>query len=152
METLTGKGGAAEPQTTRGLWRIAAVSTALGLGCMVAAMESLRSGATGFSFRPSLTTLAAFAAGTAAGLFYWKLAGRGGPAARRASFLLTLLGVTVFLYPLRFVPADQLPERAKGLGLAAVAISIGVFLLWRVKRFLDRDDAAVEASQKRRLR
>jgi len=32
-----------------------------------------------------------------------------------------------------------------GLGLAVCAVSLGAFLLWRMKRFFDKDSAIVES-------
>jgi hypothetical protein len=122
-------------------------STALGMGCMAAAVASLRSNATGFAFQFSMGTVAAFALGAAAGLVFWKLAGGSRLAARAGAALLLMAGLGGFLYPLRFVPAEHMADIAVGLTVATCAVSIGGILLWRMKRFFDEDDAAVESKR-----
>jgi len=117
-------------------------STALGLGFMAAAIESLRSKASGFTFQFSMGTVAAFALGAAAGLVFWKLAAGSRLASRAGAAFLLIAGLCGFLYPLRFVPPDHMADTAIGLSVAAGAVSIGGVLLWRMKRFFDEDDAA----------
>ncbi len=134
------------PETTlaRGLYKIVLGSTALALGGMAAALQALRPSATGFGFRISVWTIVAFAVGWAAGLLYWKLEAKSRLAGRIGNALLLLAGLGGFLYPLRFVPADKKTDIGIGLGLAVCAVSMGAFLLWRMKRFFDKDNAAVE--------
>jgi hypothetical protein len=141
--------GMAQPEAAfnRGLFGIVLFSTALALGGMAAAIQALHRSAAGFRFQISLGTLAAFAAGTAAGLLYWKLAARSLLAVRLATAFLVLAGVGAFLYPLRFVPADKLADIAIGLAAATCAVSIIAFLLWRVKRFLDADDESAPSNK-----
>jgi len=122
-------------------------STALGLGCMAAAVESLRSNATGFKFQFSMGTVAAFALGAVAGLVFWKLAAGSRLASRAGAALLLMAGLGGFLYPLRFVPAEHMADIAVGLSVATCAVSIGGVLLWRMKRFFDEDDAAGESKK-----
>jgi hypothetical protein len=133
-----------EGDLSRAFFKIVVGSTALGLGCMAAAMEALRQDVGGFSFQVSAGTFMAFAVGLAAALLYWKMAARSLAAVRVSSVILSLAGVGGFLYPLRFVPADKMTEIAIGLGAATCAISIGAFLLWRLKRFFDAESAVVE--------
>lgn len=137
-----------EARNTRLFFRIAAVSTAVGLGFMAATMESVRGRETGFSFEFSLGTLAAFAAGGAVGLVYWALVARGGWWARGASVLLAFAGVGAFLYPLRYVPPNVLAELARGFFPAVGAIAIVVGLLLVVVRFLDSDTRDSESAAK----
>jgi len=132
---------------SRGLYKIVLGSTAVALGCMAAAVQALRRSGDGFAFQVSVWTVAAFAAGVAAGLLYWKLASRSLLAVRLGSAFLVLTGVGGFLYPLRFVPADKMADIAIGLGLAVCALSMVAFLLWRMKRFFDKDNAAVETKK-----
>jgi hypothetical protein len=133
-----------EAALSRGLFKIVVGSTALGLGCLAAAIEALRRETGGFTFQVSAGTFVAFSLGLAAGLYYWKLAARSLLAARVGTALLLVAGIGGFLYPLRFVPADKMAEIGIGLGFAVSAISIGAFMLWRLKCFFDADDAAVE--------
>jgi hypothetical protein len=137
-----------EARSTRLFFRIAAVSTAVGLGFMAATMESVRGRETGFSFELSLGTLAAFAVGGVVGLVYWALVARGGWWARGASVLLAFAGVGAFLYPLRFVPPNVLQELAKGFFPAVGAIAVVVGLLLAVVRFLDSDTRDSENAAK----
>ena len=57
----------------RGLFNIVLGSTCLALGCMAAALQALRRGPSGFTFRLSAGTFVAFGVGLAAGCLYWKL-------------------------------------------------------------------------------
>jgi len=138
-----------QPQSAfdRGLFGIVLGSTALGLGCMAAAIQAVRRDAAGFRFQVSWGTLVAFAVGVAAGFLYWKLAAKSLLAARLGTAFLLLSGVGGFLYPLRFVPADKLADTAIGLGAATCAISTVAFLLWKLKRFFEADAAAAETKK-----
>jgi protein-S-isoprenylcysteine O-methyltransferase Ste14 len=133
-----------EAALSRGFYKIVRGSTALALGCMAAAVQAVGRSAAGFTFQVSVWTFVAFAVGLAAGLLYWRLAARSLLAVRLGTTLLVLAGVGGFLYPLRFVPADKLADIAIGLGMAVCAVSMGAFLLWKLKRFFDKDNAAVE--------
>jgi hypothetical protein len=134
-----------ESRSLRVFFKIASLGTALGLGAAAASTASLRSSPVGFSFQLSPATFIAFAVGAAVGLIYWRLVANNSKAARRASLLIALAGVGLFLYPLRFVPAGNLHDLIIGLILAACALSIVGFLLWRVKRFLDTDSKQTDA-------
>jgi hypothetical protein len=136
-----------EAALSRGFFKIVLGSTTLALGCMAAAIEALRRDATGFSFQVSAWTFVAFAAGLVAGVLYWKMAARSLFGVRLGTALLVLSGIGGFLYPLRFVPADKMAEIGIGLGFAACALSIGAFMLWRMKLFFDADALAVETKQ-----
>jgi len=136
-----------EAPISSGFFRIVRGSTALALGGMAAALEALRPSAAGFSFHVSLWTLVAFVLGMAAGLFYWRLTARSRLASRIGTALLLVAGVGGFLYPLRFVPEDKMREIAIGLSLAIGALSLVAFLLWRIKRFFDADNAAVDTKK-----
>jgi hypothetical protein len=133
-----------EAALSGGFYKIVLGSTAVALGCMAAAAEALRRNAGGFAFQVSVWTFVAFAAGLAAGLFYWKLAAGGLLAVRVGTAFLVLTGIGGFLYPLRFVQSDKMADIAIGLAMAVCAISMGSFVLWKMKRFFDADNAAVE--------
>jgi hypothetical protein len=136
-----------EPALGGGLFKIVVASTALALGCMAAALQSLRRGASGFAFQFSFGTFVAFAVGLAAGILYWKLASRNLFGARLGNTLLVLAGVGAFLYPLRFVRADKVSDIAIGLGAATCAISLVGLLLLKMKRFFEADTAAEETKK-----
>ena len=135
-----------EPKSSRAFFKIAAISTAIGLGCAAASTESLRSSPGGFSFQITAGTFVAFAVGAAIGYFYWKLIARGTAAARIGSLMLGLTGVGLFLYPLRFVPSGTLPDLIIGLVIAAGALGTVGFIIWRIARFLDADAHHGEAA------
>jgi hypothetical protein len=131
----------------RGFLKIVRGATALALGCMAAAVESLRRDVSGFTFQLSIGTFVAFALGLAAGLYFWKMAAGSKLAMRVGAALLVLAGIGGFLYPLRFVPADKMTEIAIGLTLAVCALSTGAYMLWRLRRFFEADSAAVETKK-----
>jgi|SRR5579859_1715602 len=136
----------------RDLFKVMAVSTALAFGALLASLESLRAGAAGFSFQVSLRTLLAFLVGGGIALGYWAVVLRSGAAVRRTGLVagtvfLVSLGIGAFLYPLRFVSRDKLPDILVGLGLAACALSIVGGLLWLVRRFFSQDSASQEEKE-----
>jgi hypothetical protein len=128
--------------------RLAAASMGLALGIMLASLAALNRDASGYSFHIRSPVVAiAFAVGAVIGYAYWVLIGRsdtlrGAPKlVRGASALLVLVGIGGFLYPLRFLPPSKLPEVLEGLGGAVLALSLVGFLLWKIKKLLDRDSA-----------
>ncbi len=128
------------------LFKIASYATALAFGAALASDQALARDASGFSFHLSMGTPAAFAVGFVAGLIYWKivLAGSTGGRAlllRVSSFLLLLGGVAAFLYPVRFLPAEKLPEVFTGLSTAAVALSLVAFVHRQFKNYFEREAA-----------
>jgi hypothetical protein len=130
----------------RWLFKIVSYSTASALGAVVASDQALIKDASGFSFHLSMGTPAAFAVGVLAGLIYWKIVFAGSTGGRVlllriSSFLLLLGGVGAFLYPLRFLPTEKLPEVFVGLSTAAVALSLVAFVLWRFKKFFEQETA-----------
>jgi hypothetical protein len=128
-----------ETVDTRDFLRIASGSTALGFGCIGAVLASLRSGSVGFFFAFTVWTFVAFVVGAIFGFCCWRLAAKGGGAAKLGLVLLMVVGMGGFLYPLRFTAKDKLPAIALGLGVAAVVVSTGGYLIWRVARFLEQE-------------
>jgi hypothetical protein len=124
----------------RAFMRVAASSLILGFACLAGTMESLRSGTAGFYFTISTFTFVAAAMGAGFCLLCWKLMLIGRWPARIGAALLMVSGVGSFLYPIRFVRPEQRWQIAQGLAVAVCAISFGATLLWRLKRFFDRDD------------
>jgi len=148
--TATVQMGSATENTTstaeRDFIKIAAGSTGLGLGIMLASLAALDRDKSGYSFHLlSPWVAAAFAVGAALGYFYWILLGRSetlrnGPRLLRgASAFLLIVGFGGFLYPLRFVPREKLPEILEGLAGAVFVLSLLGFMIWRIARFLERD-------------
>jgi hypothetical protein len=134
------------------LFKVMAISTALAFGALLASLESLRSGVAGFSFQVSLRTLLAFLVGGGMALGYWRVVLKSGDAVRRTGLvagtvLLVLLGIGAFLYPLRFVSRDKLPDILVGLGLAACALSIVGGLLWLAHKFLSQDSSSQDEKE-----
>jgi nitrogen fixation-related uncharacterized protein len=136
----------AEPESRieRDLFRVASLSSALAFGCMAAVVQSLKSSDTGIGFHISTGTFVAFAAGAIVALVYWRLAVRNGRAARRASWILGLASLGVFIYSFRFIAPEKQAQTAIGLALALTAISVVVFFLWGIKRYFDADEKRAE--------
>jgi hypothetical protein len=146
-----------DSKTQRGLYKVVTYSTAAALGVMIASLEALRPTPSGFSFQISFRTLIAFVLGGAVAFPFWGFIFNGAKWSQRKIkvawaglvAILVLLGIGAFLYPLRYVPKEKLPDITIGL-VAAVLVLSGVgFLLWRVKRFLDWDEKQEELRQKR---
>ncbi len=126
------------------LFKVIVFSTALAFGALLASLESLQSSPAGFSFQVSFRTLLAFLAGGGIALGYWKVVLKSGAAVRQTGLIigtvfLVLFGVGAFLYPLRFVSRDKLPDILVGLGLATCALSLVGGLLWLSHKFLSED-------------
>jgi hypothetical protein len=136
-----------ESRNERELFKIASLSLAIGFGCGVGSLQSLHWGPSGLFFKVSFGTFVAFAIGAAVGMLYWRSATSSVASARKSSLWLLLGGVCLFFYPLRFVPADKLPDILIGLSLAVAALSTVAFMLWQVKRFLDSDTRDFEKSK-----
>lgn len=137
-----------ELDSEKSFLKIAAVCMGLGLGVMLASLAALGRDATGFTFHIlSPTVLMAFLIGAALGYGYWSLIGSNprvkgaSKLVRGASAFLLLLGFCGFLYPLRFIPASKLPDVLEGLVGAILALSTIGFLLLRIKKLLDADEA-----------
>jgi hypothetical protein len=127
-------------------FRIASVSTALALGCAAVVLQAMGQGTGGFSFRFSYGSVAAFAIGAAGGLFYWKVAVEKLRAKFRKSFFVgtAVAGLAMFLYPLRFVPREKLPDIAIGLTVAICVVSSGGIILWQIGKALRAEEKSTE--------
>lgn len=135
----------------RDLVRVMVVGTAISFGFMFALLQTLRVDASGWSFTVSSGTAVAFLAGAGLTTGAWMLALRGrGPGRRNPLRLLSpivlAVGLVGFLYPLRFMPVDKLPDIAIGLCLATVALSIVGALIWQISRFLEQEASEQNSS------
>lgn len=131
----------------RDIRRIMVIGTAIGVGCMAASLESLRASPSGFSFQITIRTFVAFVLAAALMIPFWRIAFEivSGKQVRSrhiwAALLILVLGIAAFLYPLRFVPANVRPDLFTGLILAIFALSVLAFILVRIVKFLNADDA-----------
>jgi hypothetical protein len=114
-------------------------STALCLGGVLASLQALYKDGSGFGFHVTFATVAAFLVGVVAGLLYWRAARRGRSIRRVSIAVLVLFGAMAFLYPIRFLTSDNRVEMLRGFAAAAIALSLGAFILWRLARFFERD-------------
>lgn len=139
-----------EDKNLRDFLRIAMFSTALGVGVVAASLYSLRKTPSGLGFELTIGSVVAFIIGAAAGWWYWRMVGKlvlasaEGSTERRAklriySAVLIILGIAAFLYPIRFVPPENVREVVAGLGMAFLVLTGVALVLWQIKRFLDRD-------------
>lgn len=128
------------------LLRVMILGTSLACGAMAAALQSLRSGPGGFYFQISWVSGIGFVCGTVAVLWIWRVMLNGIATPRQrvlragAKWILFLAAAVAFFYPLRFVPRAKLPEIAIGLGLAVLVLSLVGAILWRIRRFLEREE------------
>jgi len=135
-----------EAKNERDVMRIMISGTAVAFGFLAASLQALRPNPAGFTFQVSLLTFLAFAVGVGIVFVFWKIIlNRSGGARQKslrfwAELLLLFLGMGAFLYPLRFVPAEKLPEMLTGLITAACALSLMACLLVMMGRFLESDD------------
>ena len=128
----------------RDLVRVMVVGTAISFGFMFALLQTLRVDASGWSFTISLGTAVAFLVGAGLTTGAWVLALRGRGAGQRnplrlLSPIVLVVGLVGFLYPLRFMPVEKLPDIAIGLCLATLALSIVGMLIWQISRFLEQE-------------
>ena len=140
--------------------RIARFGSGVALGFIVASLYSLQAAEGGLSFEFSIGVLPAFLAGMAAAWVYWSLAsrlilpadGRADPASARRKFigfgLVMAVGtLAAFLYPLRFVPREKLPDILQGLVMAALVLGGIGWVILRIKRFFDADAELTERAE-----
>ena len=143
----------ASQSNLRGLFRVAAASTAIGFGSVAGSLYSLRQGASGMTFVFSAGSVVAFVIGAGAGGLYWRVldrmivsADREGAGKRgKVSRLLLLnlaagfLGLLAFLYPIRFVRPERMRDVLEGMGAAFLVLGLVGLALWRVIKFLNQD-------------
>ncbi|HZV33650.1 MAG TPA: hypothetical protein VFB72_03670, partial [Verrucomicrobiae bacterium] len=116
-----------ESKNERDIRRIMVAGTAIAFGCMAGSLEALRGGPGGFSFQISWRTFLAFAVGGLAVVPFWNIVfglvsnNRTRSRHVRAAILFLLIGIAAFLYPLRFIPKEKLPEVYTGLVFAVCA-------------------------------
>lgn len=143
-----------ESKNERDIRRIMVAGTAIAFGCMTGSLEALRSSPGGFSFQISWRTFVAFVVGGLAVVPFWNIVfglvskNRTRSSHVRAAFLFLLVGIAAFLYPLRFVPKEKLPEVYTGLVIALCALSLVAALLVTIARFLEKDSENHEIRDK----
>jgi hypothetical protein len=125
---------------TRDFYRVAMLGSALSFGILGATLQSLHGSPTGFGFTMDHGTLIAFVAGSCLGLLYWHWVSYNARISRLASAMLALAGIAMFLYPLRFIPTDKLPETAEGLLVAVVALGGAGSLVYMAGKFFGAED------------
>lgn len=135
-----------ESQNDSDFFRVATVSICLSFGVMIASLQALQPSTAGFSFKITGGTWVAFVLGAVLSYGYWRLASQPATTPGRRLFrrictwLLMLSGVGALLYPLRFLPAERLPDVAIGFTCAVVVLSFVGYLMWRLKKFFDQDE------------
>ncbi len=122
--------------------RIIVYGLSLAFSVLIASSQTVRSTATGFTFRFTAGTLIAFLVGAAVVvpcfhvIFYSKR-----KRLRYAALAVVVaIGCGGFLYPLRFVQGEARPQIFIGLIVAACALSVVAGLMFVVSRFLSRDE------------
>ncbi len=148
IETLNPPIENAKPAMASGSSRlfnwVASISAAIGIGAAVACLQSLRWDSAAMTFQITMGSWAAFALGAAGGMLLWWAAASGHRSARYSAWAAAVAGLVMLLYPLRYVSPGKLREFTVGGGTAVVAVTIGAFLLWKVKQGLDSDEQSAE--------
>jgi hypothetical protein len=129
--------------------RIGLFSVALGFGAEFATIQSLGMNPANLSFHFSVGTLLSFLVGAAVGAGIWTIVSSDRHTrptlGQRVFGILVIVGsVLGFLYPLRFLSHQRLIETLEGLTVVALVLSSAGFLLWRIGRFLESDEAREE--------
>ena len=142
MATQTDK----QAESNTAISRIIVGALSLAYAALLASLEALRSKPTGFSFDVSWATLVAFCMGAALAVPAFQIIF--GSRRRRlrlaALVLMVAIGLASFLYPLRFVPGDNLPAVLFGMFAGVCTVSlVGVFLSL-VRKALDEDTRRTE--------
>jgi hypothetical protein len=144
-----------QPQdnSTRTLFRIAGLGTALAFGAMVGSLFAVRSMPNGLTFDITPAVIIAFFVAAVIAWFYWRmvarLAGSSAPELQRKRFVLfsiamVVVGILSFLYPIKFIPPEKRRDVTIGLTLAIACITgVGV-VMWRVRKFLEADQKRAE--------
>ncbi len=128
--------------------RIASGSTALGLGTAFGALACLdwRSDG-GLDFRWHWEALVWIAIGIATAIYFWRSVWQVDAGGRRGGMGLSyalLIGATLgdVAYSLRSFPHEKIKDLYVGLGAAVLALSITGWLISRVIRGFEQNDAA----------
>ena len=155
-----------QPKELRDFLRWARFGSSVLFGFMTATLYTLKSTASGLGFEWSWGVIPAFFVGVVLATLYWRLTRRlilsseksgsaNDPRDRLAarkfkifSLMLGLGAVAAFLYPLRFVPRDKLGEIVQGLLLAFAVLGLVGTVVWRIKKFLDKDTARQEEQER----
>lgn len=119
--------------------KIVRYASSLGFGVMLATATMLRSTRAGFSFEFSWFAPVAFLIGAGTALGYWRLLARG-TSLLWPSVGMLFLGGCVFIAPLRFVPTENLVSVLSGLICAAVVLSFGGFMIFRLIRAINEGE------------
>lgn len=124
------------------------LSSAAGMGGVVASLTTLRQGSYGFEFHWTNLAIPAFVAGALISSLYWAMIFRysaraGSTRGRRwiVSASVTLLGLAVvaFLYPIRFIPDQKRGDVIVGLAAAVVVLGGIGFLIHTIVGWLEQD-------------
>lgn len=146
-------------RTNSTLFLIVGLGSSLAFGAMIASLFAVNSGPAGFSFKVNLPAVVAFLVAAPLAWFYWRLVARmaaeKAPEQRRKKFLvfsigLLLVGVTAFLYPLKFIPPEKRQDVFIGLALAMGCLSGVGFIMLKVRKFLEADLKESENEVRRR--
>jgi hypothetical protein len=139
-------------KTERDFSLVVAVSSALGMGTMLAVSQALRFNKPSLSFDISIWTAVAFLAGFDVTFVYVRrLSGFGDRAPRGfrlggMALLVVLFGATL-LYPLRFLDVKELVERLAGVLIALCFITIGELLVRRMVTAAECEEERQEAEE-----
>src|SRR5688572_22029698 len=139
MQSSTNSGATpSESQLTNDFLKVAKSGSALGFGFMGASIQALGYQGNGFVFHFSFWTAVAFFAGVAISLLFWRMVQQK-TQVKKASILLSAVGLFAFFYPAKFIPAQNRYETIFGLLLALAVLSVLGFVFWKLKCWLDRD-------------
>jgi hypothetical protein len=133
---------------------VVAVSSALGMGTMLAVSQALRFSKPSISFDFSIWTAVAFLAGFNVTFIYVRRLFRFGDRAPRGfrlggmALLVVLFGAAL-LYPLRFLGLKELVERLAGVLIALCFITTGELLVRRMVTAAECEEERQEAGEHR---
>jgi|SRR5688572_23419385 len=136
------------PENENAILRIAGLGASLAFGGMVASLFALKPSPNGFSFELNVGAVISFLVAATMAWFYWRMVARMAadktPQQRKKKFIafsagLILVGITSFLYPLKFIATEKRWDVFVGLTLAVCCLTGIGFVMWKVKKFLDAD-------------
>jgi hypothetical protein len=132
----------ADERNDRLLNNIIVYGFALAFGAVAASSQALRPTSAGFAIEFSWWTLVALLGGTTGMVpLFWVIVNTEQKNLRRASlFLVTLLGLGAFFYPLRVVPREKFAPVFVGLAVAVLALSFLAGLLLLLHRFFEKEE------------
>lgn|SRR5688572_27455736 len=133
----------------RPVFRIIVYCLSLAFSVLIASLETIRPATSAFTFEFSWRTLLTFLIGAAIVVPCFRTIFLSPHIRRRivALAMVVMIGLSAFLYPLRFVPAHKYAAIFTGLAIAVATVTLVGGILFTINRFLNADELATQSEK-----